>query len=110
MEQMSGQMSGRLSDAFGARTLANDARSIDASTQALFSTPNVDELLPTMTMPCLVYAGEEDNWFSGAKEGVRHMPNANFVALPGLNHMQAYLRWDIVHPHVVKFLAEVSQG
>ena len=66
------------------------------------------DLVPTATVPCLIYAGEEDE--EGARECAKHMPNATFVVFPGLGHIEAGCRIDLVVPLVRKFLAEVGEG
>lgn len=40
---------------------------------------------------------------------VKAMPNAVFVSLHGLDHVEALHRTDLVLPHVVKFLAELGE-
>jgi pimeloyl-ACP methyl ester carboxylesterase len=88
-----------------ARLLANDIRALEAS--------RVDSLgfaaaLPTMTMPCLVYAGTADPFYPLIKETVAEMPNVTFVDLPGLGHSETNVRSDLVVPHVVEFLARLA--
>jgi pimeloyl-ACP methyl ester carboxylesterase len=61
--------------------------------------------LPTLTIPCLLYAGEDDTYpHSTAKACAEIMQNALFVSLPGLNHMGAFRSMDQVLPYVQKFL------
>ena len=36
------------------------------------------------------------------------MPSTTFVSLPGLDHMPAFVRSDVVLPHVTEFLAKVT--
>jgi len=93
-----------------ARQRVNDFRALIAMIDAMVQWPSAEELLPRMTLPCLVYAGDRDNLYSGAKEGASRMPNATFVSLPGLDHQQAQERIDLVLPHIKKFLAEVSKS
>jgi pimeloyl-ACP methyl ester carboxylesterase len=67
-----------------------------------------EDMLPTVTVPCLLFAGEATDEHSGMQECVKSMPNATFVSLPGLDHIEAFGRTDLVLPHVRRFLAEVS--
>jgi pimeloyl-ACP methyl ester carboxylesterase len=63
------------------------------------------EYLPTLTTPCLLYAGAEDTYpHSRAKACAEIMQNATFVSLPGLDHGGAFRARDQVLPHVLKFL------
>ena len=65
-------------------------------------------VLTTMTMPCLVYVGEADDRYAGAKECVEHVADGVFVSSPGLGHIKAYVRSDLLLPHVSEFLARVN--
>jgi hypothetical protein len=65
-------------------------------------------VLPTVRMPCLLYAGEMDEAYPLAKKFAMQIANATFFTLPGLNHMGAIMRSDEVLPHVKRFLAEVG--
>jgi hypothetical protein len=69
--------------------------------------PGFTAVLPTMTMPCLLYAGEADNRYAGVKTCQAAMPNVTFVSLPDLNHVEGFFRSDLVLPHIRQFLATV---
>jgi pimeloyl-ACP methyl ester carboxylesterase len=65
--------------------------------------------LPTLTIPCLLYAGEEDTYpHSRAKACAEIMQNALFVSLPGLDHEGAFYSRDQALPHVLKFLESIE--
>jgi pimeloyl-ACP methyl ester carboxylesterase len=91
----------RLSSEFKTLVLANDLRALAASAQPRRS---LAEVLPHMKMPCLVFAGTADSRYTMVKECVKSMPNARFFSLPGLNHVQAFLRVDLLLPRVKDFL------
>ncbi len=93
-----------------ARMLDNDAQALIASSIELRDFRGIEEVLPTMTMPCLLYVGEADFLYEGVKECVKHMPNATFVSFPGLDHGQTSRRSDLVLPHVADFLNRVREG
>jgi pimeloyl-ACP methyl ester carboxylesterase len=86
--------------------LANDLQALAAATQVR---PSLEEVLPTMAMPCMLYVGEADSRFAAVKACATHMPNVTFVSLPGLNHAQGMVQSKVVLPHVTKFLASVHQ-
>ena len=88
-----------------AQLLANDPESIIGASLGLVNRPDMSHVLPTMTMPCLVYCGDADGLHVGAAECVKHMPNVQWVSLPGLDHSQAMERSELVLPHVRGFLA-----
>lgn len=90
------------------RLLANDPLALIAAISAPRGTSG--DVLPTMTMPCLLYVGEADGFFDGSKECVADIPNADFVSFPGLNHGQVSQSSESVLPPVTEFLRKVTQG
>lgn len=66
-----------------------------------------EELLPSLELPCLFYAGDQDFLHDEAKRTAELIPNARFVSLPGLDHMGGWRHSDQVLPHVLGFLKEV---
>jgi len=69
-----------------------------------------DDVLPTMTMPVLLFDGEADGFYSGVKECVKSIPNATFISFPKFDHADILVRMDIVLPHITKFLKKVSES
>ena len=90
---------------FAERLYLNDAKALLALQQ---DRPDIKKFLPSMTMPCLLYAGETDPRFSQVRDCARHIPQATFFPLPGCDHLKAMFATDLVLPHVKKFLAEVD--
>ena len=86
--------------------LSNDAEAIIAATLALRDRPDISGVLSRMTMPCLVYCGDQDGLHRGAEECVKHIPNVTWVSLPGLDHGDVMQRSDTLLPHVLNFLAD----
>lgn len=81
--------------------LANDFRAIAAAQQ---DRPSIANVLPDMTMPCLLYAGESDPVFPKTQESAQHIPNAMFVSLPALDHSAVFREAGLILPHVRAFL------
>jgi len=71
--------------------------------------PNAEEVLPKIKMPCLMFAGEQDPWFPVAKASAALIPDARFVALQGLDHGQVLQHTELVLPFVKEFLAGVAK-
>lgn len=59
-------------------------------------------------VPVFLYTGEVDERQRLTEEFARDLPQASFIALPGLNHDEAILKIDKVLPHVQKFLKKAS--
>jgi pimeloyl-ACP methyl ester carboxylesterase len=61
------------------------------------------------TMPCLIYAGTEDeDFFEGAKRAAAEIPNARFIGIEGKNHLSAHANVDDVLPYI-KALIEAKE-
>ena len=89
-----------------ARLLANDAEALIAAISA--PRGGIEDVLPTMAMPCLLYVGEADGFYDGAKECARQIPDATFVSFPGLDHGQTSQASGPLLPHLTEFLNRVA--
>jgi len=96
---------GALSSELRERMLAYDYEALLVVAQ---DRESLEAVLPTMRMPCLLYAGEMDE-YQPIEECAKQIANATFFTLPGLDHGGAIMRSDEVLPHVKRFLAEVDQ-
>ena len=67
-----------------------------------------EDVLPSLELPCLFYAGDQDIWYDGAKQTAELIQNARFVSLPGLDHLGAIRHIDRVLPHVLSFIKGAS--
>jgi pimeloyl-ACP methyl ester carboxylesterase len=94
-----------LHDALRARLIANDAKAMDA---ARVDSLGFADVLPTMSMPCLVYAGSADPIYPVVEATVAEMPNVTFFSLSGLGHAEGFLRAELVLPRVIEFLGSVT--
>jgi pimeloyl-ACP methyl ester carboxylesterase len=91
-----------------ARARPNDLEALLAS--VTHDRPALDDVLPRMTMPCLLFAGEADPVYPFVRECARQIPQVTFFSLPGLGHSQARRRSDLVLPHLTRFLQTVREG
>ena len=92
------------------RWLALDARAMAAAQEAGLTAPGLEDALPTIQTPTLIYYGTDDYPDRLPERAAAKMPNATVVALEGLNHAQAIRRSDLVLPHVEAFLDRVTQS
>ena len=88
------------------RVLAMDGEALVAASHAhsLEISPDANEYLPQIKLPCLLYAGEVDPRFDGVKETANRLPKATFFSIPGRNHFQAYAASHLVTPQIKQFL------
>jgi len=89
--------------------LANDAEAMAASVLAPRGTDGIENLLPKLNLPCLLYCGDADGFYAGSKASSELIPNAVFATIAGLDHGQTSRAGDQVLPHVTKFLKAVIQ-
>jgi pimeloyl-ACP methyl ester carboxylesterase len=99
------RLGGRLVPEFRALVLASDTRALVAAAQFR---PSLEDILPRIAVPCLMYIGELDGSFHQAQASAAQIPRVTFVSFPGLNHSQTFMRSDVVLPHVTAFLGTIS--
>jgi pimeloyl-ACP methyl ester carboxylesterase len=93
---------GRFVPQVRAELLASDTQALAA---AAHNRPSMEDALPGLSLPCLIYAGDKDPFFAKAQASARRIPGASFVPLAGLGHAEAFIRSDLALPHVEPFLA-----
>ena len=97
---------------------SNDAEAMVAllSAEGGILFPEPLDWMSTVAVPSLIYIGDDDDYagvkddYRGAKIASESMTNVAFVSLPGLDHLDAMFRSDLVVPHIRKFLAEVGES
>ena len=72
-----------LSPALRERLQRNDLQALSIMTQ---DRPSLADILPSIAVPCLLFAGEADPRFEKARQCARSIANAKFFSLPGRNH------------------------
>jgi len=90
------------------RLLDNDPEALIAGILAPRGTDDVEDLLPGLNIPCLLYCGDADGFFPASKAAAEAIPGSVFAALPGLDHGEASRAGEQVLPHVTKFLNEAT--
>ena len=90
------------------RLLTNDPAALIACTQQRLVTGGFHDVVRTIAVPTLLYAGSADPIHDAARQSASEIPGAQFVSLAGLNHPAALCRSDLVLPHVEPFLAKAT--
>ena len=91
------------------RVLANDTAALIACRQQrLMMTEGFSDVVGTIAVPTLVYAGSADPIHDQARQSASEIPGAQFVSIPGLNHPAALYRSDLALPQVEPFLAKAT--
>jgi pimeloyl-ACP methyl ester carboxylesterase len=86
------------------RLRAVDPRAMMAFFEFSWDDEALDDVLPTMTMPCLLYIGDQDDP-EHVLTYAKLMPNVSTLVLPGLNHAQTSAAVDMIVPRALEFLA-----
>jgi len=93
-----------ITPAWRARLLANDFEALRA---LIRDRESIADVLPTMTMPCLLFVGDLDPRLAQVQQCASQMPNAAFFNLPGCDHIRGFVQSDTIIPKVNRFLREI---
>jgi len=88
------------------RLLASDTAALMACQQQRLVSEGFSDVVDRITVPTLVYAGTADPIHDPARQSAAEIAGAQFVSLPGLNHIEGLCRRNLVLPHVEWFLAK----
>jgi pimeloyl-ACP methyl ester carboxylesterase len=91
-------------DGLRTRLLANDAAALIACRQQGLG--EFADVVGKTAVPTLFYAGSGDPIHDPARQSASEVSGAQFVSLPGLNHIAGMCRSDLVLAHVEPFLAQ----
>jgi pimeloyl-ACP methyl ester carboxylesterase len=84
--------------------LANDFRALAA---AIHDEPSLEDVLPQITVPCLLYAGERDMFFAEIKGCVPCIRKASFFSIPNMGHPAGFWQSQTVIPRATAFLDSI---
>lgn len=89
-----------------ARKLANDPHALKAATGPR---PGVEDVLPLIRVPCLLYVGDADPRFPLVKQAAASNKGSTFAALPAADHLGGFVRSDLALPCISSHLAAVRR-
>jgi len=87
--------------------MKNDFRALAAAQQ---DEPSVENVLPRMTVPSLLYCGDADPNYPSVQKCAQAMPNARFFTLHGLDHGATFREAGLVLPNVITFLQAATKA
>lgn len=70
--------------------------------------PDFEAILGAITLPCLLYAGENDSCYALAQKAAKAMPDATFVSIPGGEHLEGGTWVKILAPHIRELTARAA--
>jgi pimeloyl-ACP methyl ester carboxylesterase len=94
-----------LTERLKARLLASDMAALIALRERRITLPGFDAALESMRAPMLLYCGSADGPHDAMREAASRLPDARFVSLPGLTHIETYAARDAVLAASVPFLS-----
>jgi pimeloyl-ACP methyl ester carboxylesterase len=90
--------------------LSNDLEALIAQRIQRKDPEGFDAILPTLSIPCLLMAGEVDPAYDRVKASSRLIPNATFISFPHLGHTGSFLNWAELVGHLRQFLTGPAGG
>ncbi len=81
--------------------LANDPDALDAAWRSALDEGAISQNLRKWRVPCLIYAGTEDEMHDNAKRAAGEIPGAVWLPLAGHTHLSAAVEVDEVLPRVL---------
>ena len=81
---------------------ANDLQALAAAAHQ--SRPSNEDLLPHMTLPCLMFCGDADARHAAVQQCAQLLPQGRFVSLPGVTHFGGLMQSALVLPALREFL------
>jgi len=97
-----------VSPQFEKRLRSLDFHAQSACIQGSSKRKSLEEHLPNMKMPFLLYTGDQDGGYLLAQKATQILPNAEFFGLPDLDHGSTSGAVDLIMPKVKTFLAKIS--
>jgi pimeloyl-ACP methyl ester carboxylesterase len=82
--------------------LANDPLALEAEFRSAFLEGPISRDLAKWDLPCLIYAGADDELHESAARAAAEIPGAIFLSLPGHTHFSAERVTDGLLPHVLE--------
>jgi len=95
---------GAVLEPYRSMVLAGDSAALLASTLATRDDSDLGLALAEVTLPTLLWCGTDDPGHDGVSRCAAEIPNAEFVALDGLDHIQGFSVASAVLPHITTFL------
>lgn len=93
-----------------ARVRENDMEALIAWRRRRMASPGLEAVLPHIRVPTLMFAGSADPVHAQVQTSAGQIPAGRFFSVPGLGHIGAICRSDLVLPPVLRFLADLDHA
>ena len=81
-----------------------DPRALIACRRQRLLTEGYADVIGKIATPTLLYAGSAGPIHDAARQSASEIPGSEFISLPGLTHIAAMCRSELILPHVQQFL------
>ncbi len=88
--------------------LENDKDALVANLTSARDFKGMEDILSELSLPILLYVGEKDELYAGVKKCYQILPNASFISLPGLDHIESFVKRNQILPQIIDFLKGVK--
>jgi pimeloyl-ACP methyl ester carboxylesterase len=89
--------------------LQNDPLALAAMIRSSLAEGPIADDFTGWSVPCLIYAGDEDEMHDGAARAAAEIPGSTFISLPGHTHFSADRVGEELLPRVLEFLRSVER-
>jgi pimeloyl-ACP methyl ester carboxylesterase len=103
-------MDAPVSPAMRQRLLANDLEALIAQRIQRKAPLGFDDILPTLSIPCLLMVGEADAAYARVHASSRLIPHVTFVTFPNHGHTGSFLNCAEIVRHMRQFLHGPAEG
>ncbi|AET69514.1 putative hydrolase or acyltransferase of alpha/beta superfamily [Desulfosporosinus orientis DSM 765] len=90
------------------RLLANNRQALLAAVEE--ARTDHSDVLKSMTLPCLLLAGENDEMYKKIKESSKLFPMLKFVTIPEADHWQSLYKSEFIIPQIEEFLQTIKMS
>ena len=93
-----------LSSQMRTRMLTHDTRALIAWRRQSAKWPSFEDILSELSIPCLLYYGEQDVGYSEAQRAAQEIPGGRFVSIPNGGHLEGGTWINILRPHITQIM------
>ena len=89
--------------------LKHDTRALAAWHRAVAQDiTKCDDILGSIAVPCLLYAGENSSEYANARRAAQEIPDAAFVGIPDGGHLEGGTWIDILRPSIIQLVKDMG--
>ena len=95
-----------LSPQMRTRMLTHDTQALIAWLRQSGKRPSFEDILSELSIPCLLYYGEQDAGYSEAQRAAQEIPGGSFVSIPNGGHLEGGTWINILRPYIIQMVKD----